>query len=1852
MAAQTDCAIDWASFDNPGYETAYTFEGQIIADEETSADTSHGPASVPPDQTDLASGSPGAFPGPEPTAYFGYYNGGTTYDPQDVTTMEDDYIFFRMRVQGDPSQGAAYDSKHWNILFDVDGDGYKEYWIDLEGDFASGAGKADRLQVLYDNNNRQDIPDADAARVEAFTAFHTDDGDASCTGTSPGLSHTHVVPVGDGTGDYFIETQVPMTAFDDLNGNQVLFPDSPVQFIFSTGASNSDPLQKDFMNDLEFLTLADPVTFGDVIIPNGRPIIQFTDANRDSTEFYTIGDNIYITLQDPFANTDPDVAECVVVTVTDPDTQDDEQVTVCETSPDSGFFTNQGGACKAEITSPSPAPSPATAWIPSVRTSNTTLEEDWTATYVVSTNTWTISGTVSGLQTDATPGTAYTSDGGEISFTIYQDDATITDGTVLSFCTRAADPLTSSTTAGLDDDGDLQVVSGNDITVSYTNINSQTVTDTALMLGPCEAFLDFTRATGLPSNGFEITDDPGTSDMLYVTMFLAEANTDPAVAESVVITLTGNDTQTLTLTETGPNTGEFRNTPGLETQVDDGTVTANDGLWEDIDGGVITATSNYTCGGNALTASTTESLFYVDAGGRVRFANGAGTRDVEIYGADTPVYLEVTDSTACTTTDPVTGIETLTVTVTSTSGDSESITVYETAPGSGVFINRLNDLVTTNGSAVVTSASSQFVTDGVMAGDTFAIANGPDVGIYAVSSVDSETQITLNAALTATRTNIGFNAMPLMTSTIAGPVTTDNLLLEAAHEDTLTVEYTDCNDGDQDASNDIKTDIATYNAPPLLINEVLFYPESNGDCKTENVELLNVSNDPVNATGYEITDGDAFTYTVPQFGGSDLILQPGERILVSLWTSPAPPDTLLSGVYYLFDSGSATLPSDEFGDPLSADPADQIVLFDSGGLIQDYVGYSNTLSPSIDFLGDDSTAVLQGIWQDDAFRNTTGITLNDFLNRAPDGFDTNTPPDFQTTTSSVCSGITVILTRAVVTSMSAYQDQGEVIVEWETSAEDGTIGFYLLRWNEGSRRYERVQEEILPALLQSPQGGVYRVIDPAVHGRRTVRYALQEVEMLDGHLGERFHGPFDVVVGTGKRPASEAESHDIGDSEQGRLAAARAERQRGDHERGARVGERIKVVISQAGFYRLEASELASLFGVPQQAIRGWIKGRVVELSHLGQPVAWMAGAQDESLLFWGEALDSIYSEDNVYWLEKGTGTTVESGNGSGGNGGGKGPNGGLDAVDNEQSFVFSLDLEEDVFPATSAFTDPEADFWVWNFLFAGHPTLGMHRIEFDVEHLSALAQTATVRAFLHGGSSVGVPQEHHVELFINGVAVGDGFGEGQNDFEVVGQFDQSLLVEGANTLELVAYRGAGVPMSLVYIDSARVSFGRTYASVDDSLLFRGDANAVVTVSGFSSEDVVVLDLSHPTLPRRVSGTTIDSDANGYRVTFEPSSPLATYLAVVPESAGAPDRLFADQPSDLRSSANQANYLVIAPGEFSGAASAHADYRESQGLLTQVVALEDIYDEFSFGLVTPQAIREFVAWALENWSVAPRYILLAAGGTIDYKDRLGIGGNWLPPLLASTTGGLFSADSLFADVTGDDVPEVALGRVPALTATELETYTAKVQSLEASQGVDWTRRVLRVADNNPASSSDTFGLESDAMGELLPYDRPQLRLHLSETPAATVRSRITTELRSGVGLFNYVGHGGPDRIADEGLLRVSDVPSLGNAERQSLLTAFSCSINRFELPGFPSLGATLAVAEGGGMVAVWAPSAFSGSNQSQALGKSFFGLLYKNEAQRLGDVVVESLNEHREQGGSPAASRFYTLLGDPALDLD
>ncbi|MBT3310423.1 MAG: hypothetical protein HN931_04425 [Desulfobacterales bacterium] len=1873
-ASFTDTATDWSNFEPPsGFTIPYTFNGAPVSDEEGSSDSSNGGAAVSPSSIDLASGSSTSDPGPFDTPSYGYFDGGTPYDINDPLSLEDDYVLFTMRLSGDPRSGTQanktdFTSYHWNVLLDVDGDGYKEFWIDLNGSFAQGNNKYDQLQILYDNSNSQEIVDPVAAKVEEFTADNI--------GTTGSLSHTRVREVNDGTGDWFIDIQVPMTAFNDLSGNQVLMPNSPVGFVFSTSASNTNPLQKDFMTDLDFLTENDPINFGDVIKSNGEPEMYFIDINHDQVDFYSAGDDIYLYLKDVFANTDSNVVETVIVTVTNPATGDDEIVTLTESGPASGVFTNFGGSSK-------PVSSDLqNGWISYVGTSIITEGEDWTLTYDSATGTWDVFGSISGgNHPDVTAGIEYISTADGINFTLYEDSPS--DGDIITFTTYPGDQLIVTETMGNDDDDNLEGYSGQTIIYSYTNAASDTYTDDAVILGSGVPFIQFTRADRSHTGEYCIFTDPVDSDKIYVTVYHYDSNTDPNTVNTIQVVLTGSDAQTVTLTETGPDTGIFFLTGGLDAKIHDGTADPEDGLWEDLDQGIVTVTFTY----NGTDYTDTALLFTKNDAGRVYFTNGAGTLDIDIYKAGQPVFIKVEDNSyTCGGTMPVT--------ITSDTGDSETILMTEIFTGSGIYMNRKNDLITTNGSAIVTSASSAFLSE-VSPGDKFVIATGPDVGIYSVVSVDSDTQLTLDNNLSADRTDISFNSNPLMAAAFSGVYTVDNNLLEASHRDGLTVSYEDCTDGDIDPSNDNKTDTALFNAPPIVINEVMFHPDQvvvdydpdPDSCywDPEYVQLYNASGESVNVTGYTVGDGDDFSYTIPQFDSLDILLGPGEKIYIVIMSEIVmefyeEKYDSISGEYvlYAFITGTPPLPPDVedppcpeaypdlLGDPGDADPADQISLYDETETIVDFVAWSTLINNSIDFKSDDQDAVTGEIWLDNAFRNVDDedengnigiIEPGEVIRRVTDGLDSDEPEDWVYGTKSL--SIEAVVTAVVISSFKAYASDNDVVVEWKTASEIGTLGFHLYRKSDfkeknkhrksgSKRKFQRLNEKLLPGLIHSPQGGVYTFIDNTALVGSTYKYKLVELE-FGGK--KRSYGPFSVTVA---ESGIEENQPLLGDKRfkkksnpkakigKGRLKAAHKARKASKNRKLKRVGDRVKIPVQEDGLYYLDASLISELFDISLKNVRKMIKKKRFSMSNKGDDVAWHNVRDNSGIYFYGQSIESIYASDNIYWLDMGKGLKMKAVKG-------KAP---VSATD-YQTFTRKVHEEKDIFSMLDYSTDPEVDNWMWDEVWSDYPDPDdpyIYKTPFTVYTygVSEVLNTASLSIMLRAVFETEIEMEHHVFVYLNGEVVGDARWDGTDMETIVIPFDQALMKEGENTVEISGVTDTGIGFDYITVDSIELEYQSLYTAHDDTLIFSGN-ESVIIVSGFSDSDIMVFDITNPERPVFIDVKYIETGENGYMVGFDTSSSESVYLAVTGDAVISVDNAFADVPSNLADSSNRADYVIISPSFLTDIAWELAYYRSGQGLDTMVVSLEDIYDEFNNGVATPHAIRSFLAYAYSNWDNAPEYVLLAGNGTYDYKNIEGFDDNLIPAMMVGTPDGLFASDNRYGDVMGGDgVPEMAVGRLPVITPDELGMMINKIIDYENGP---WSGNVMMIADN-PEPGGD-FTANSDLLASMISPEYSISKVYMSDYTFNQAKNLTLNGFNNGALLINYIGHGAPYLIGVygwyDGLLTSFDMPLLNNGDRLPVLTALTCLVNKFTWPGYDNLGESLVMHDSGGAIAVWAPTGLSNNSHALVLGKEFMKAMLVDKEPVLGDIVLRSLEKLSEIGGAQIELDVYTLLGDPAL---
>lgn len=881
-------------------------------------------------------------------------------------------------------------------------------------------------------------------------------------------------------------------------------------------------------------------------------------------------------------------------------------------------------------------------------------------------------------------------------------------------------------------------------------------------------------------------------------------------------------------------------------------------------------------------------------------------------------------------------------------------------------------------------------------------------------------------------------------------------------------------------------------------------------------------------------------------------------------------------------------------------------------------------------------------------------------------------------------------TPVFLSGFGAGSEDGSVRVRWETASEIDTAGFYLFRMDVSTGEYTRINPELLPSVMTSPGGGSYSLIDNEALPDTWHTYLLVEVTGRDGRIP---HGPFTVYAGGGDdnpvhygepgfaagRSSSDSVTGASGrgivkfidsggnlfisDGKSGygrtgelysdyrraarqisppgraRLAASAARSREVKSSRKNSRGDVLKIFVSEDGLYHVDAESIASLFGISLSRARRRISKYGLRISNMGRPVSYLAAAGGGGLYFYGQGADSPYANENIYWLSRGPGLEMEHA--------GETPD--VVTGNTYDTFTAGLHLEENRYPAVGLFDDPGADYWFWDYIVSGNPGSGSRDFILEVQGVADVPGTARLLVNLHGATNTAAERDHHVSVSLNDNFIGEGYWDGRQPHSFDFTFSQDLLNEGPNIITISGILDRGVPYSTINVDSFDLAYQSPYIARDDKLLFRGEENTAVTVGGFDDPDILLLDISNQRRPKLVAGTILGTAEEGYSVNFRPSSPQSLYLAVSAGAAAAATEILPDKPSRLKSPRNGADYLIITTGELLVAAGELAAYRSNTGLKPKIILLEDILDEFNYGIYSPRAVRDFLGYAHSRWKMRPRYVVLAGDGTFDYKNYQEYGGNLLPPAMVGTPFGLAASDGYYADVDEDYMPEMAIGRLPALTPAELRSVIGKIIAYETQNGGQWEKHVLMAADN-PDFGGD-FPSDSDEIISLIPPDYSVSRIYLSDYQVNIAREMLKEEINSGAALLNYIGHAGPDVLANEKMLTAKDVGGLANGTRLPVLTAMTCLAGNFSYPGYDSIAEVLLLEENGGAAAIWAPTGFSMNFRSKILNRAFFRARFKKDRVTLGDVVLRALGEYGTSGGAEYMLDIYNIIGDPALRM-
>ncbi len=546
-------------------------------------------------------------------------------------------------------------------------------------------------------------------------------------------------------------------------------------------------------------------------------------------------------------------------------------------------------------------------------------------------------------------------------------------------------------------------------------------------------------------------------------------------------------------------------------------------------------------------------------------------------------------------------------------------------------------------------------------------------------------------------------------------------------------------------------------------------------------------------------------------------------------------------------------------------------------------------------------------------------------------------------------------------------------------------------------------------------------------------------------------------------------------------------------------------------------------------------------------------------------------------------------------------------------------------------------DLWHWEGLASGATRVK----SFSLAGASP-SGTSELDVFLQGASESGAAVDHHVSVSLNGRLVGEARFAGKKPYRISLSLPDSLLRQGANELELTNVADTGVT-SFVFLD--RFSLGYPQSASLSAGLFEGTwtESGPATVLA-ASAPLAVLDVTRTAIASALWLTGYDAAGGSLRLQVDSGH---RYLVVAAEGLQSP-RVALPQASTLRSGENQADYILVAPAAFLPGAEPLLARRADEGLTTRAVSLEEIADSFGHGRPSADAIKSFLAFAFHSWArPSPRYVLLLGDASYDPRNFTGSSPpSPLPALWARTSYLWTASDPQLAAVNGEDnIPDLAIGRLPASTVEQAQALVEKLLAWENS-GQGLSGPATLVADN-PDIAGDFEQDVEDIRSSYL-ASRETRVLKLSELGAST-RPSILDALNSGLSFLNYVGHGGAAVWASENVWNSWDASSLLVQSRQPLLVTMNCLNGYFVAPAFESLSESLVKAEGRGAIAAFSPSGLSLDGPAHQYHRALMSELVSGAHERLGDAVLAAQKVYAQSGLMPELLGVYHLFGDPAM---
>ena len=521
--------------------------------------------------------------------------------------------------------------------------------------------------------------------------------------------------------------------------------------------------------------------------------------------------------------------------------------------------------------------------------------------------------------------------------------------------------------------------------------------------------------------------------------------------------------------------------------------------------------------------------------------------------------------------------------------------------------------------------------------------------------------------------------------------------------------------------------------------------------------------------------------------------------------------------------------------------------------------------------------------------------------------------------------------------------------------------------------------------------------------------------------------------------------------------------------------------------------------------------------------------------------------------------------------------------------------------------------------------------------------------------------------------------------------------VEGPRSLAVDFATAGGNANAEAWVDWVEAVVERPAIAVGGALQFPTPGGRAgrfeVALQGFASEPEV-WDVTSPGAVRRLG---VRADGGAWRVQVEAADTLrgrelyAFDRTAVQSPVGLRGGAAPVANQNLRGVTGAPDYVVVTHPDFLDQAQRLAERRRTRdGLEPVVVTTDQVTNEFSGGTPDMRAVRDYMKFLYDRVpaSEAPRYLLLFGDGHFDYRDLRGTEApNFVLPYQTENMLNRdlsYTSDDYFGLLDDDEGEwessrggsqrvDVGIGRIPARTARDAQAAVNKIVRYEdpATFG-PWRNRFTFVADDqfpNPwdvdlhVLNADGTAVRTQAADSSITLEKIYAPAYaLTRTARGTRRPQVVEAIEESINrgtlVWNYSGHGSPDKLGDENYLTEEMVARLDNPDRLPVFVTVTCSVGHFDIPDEQSLAEQVFLRPDGGGIAMLTTvrlvytSDNPGSDTNFGLNIELSRQMVTREPDgrpaRLGDALVRT---KQTSTGASLNNRKFNLLGDPAVRL-